>query len=310
MKPLIIIESPSNLGLKESAQGKEPGVSKLPQHLKKHGLYDKLNPAQIIHLAAPPYSSQLDEASGVLNAYKIAEYAKVQAQELKRVLSTDSFPVVIGGDCSILIGNALALKELGNYGLMYLDGHTDFVLPSMSQTGGAAGMDLAIVTGHGHPKLTNIHQLEPYFEEENVWCIGNRYWDPEYVGLIQSSQIEYVPLSHLREMGIDTLLSLFFMHIEAKKWDGFWIHLDVDVLDHKVMPAVDSPQPGGMSYEELRELLIPLMAHPKVAGIQLTILDPTLDPYGIYAQRLIDNLVKILSPIFREVKDHDEIMRF
>jgi arginase len=112
MKPLIIIESPSNLGLKESAQGKEPGVNKLPQHLKKHGLYDKLNPAQIIHLAAPPYSSQLDEASGVLNAYKIVEYAKAQAQELKRVLATDSFPVVIGGDCSILIGNALALKEL------------------------------------------------------------------------------------------------------------------------------------------------------------------------------------------------------
>jgi arginase len=59
---------------------------------------------------------------------------------------------------------------------MYLDGHTDFVLPSMSQTA-VPGMDLAIVTGHGHHKLTNIHQLEPYFEEENVWCIGNRYWD-------------------------------------------------------------------------------------------------------------------------------------
>lgn len=310
MKPLIIIESPSNLGLKEPLEGKEPGVKKLPEHLKKHGLHEKINPAQVIHLAAPVYGSQLDINSGVLNTYKLVEYAKVQAHELKRVLSTKAFPIVIGGDCSILIGNALALKELGNYGLLYLDGHTDFVLPSMSKTGGVAGMDLAIVTGHGHHQLTNIYQLEPYFEEENVWCIGNRYWDPEYVGLIQSSQIEYVPLSHLREMGIDTLLSLFFMHIEAKKWDGFWIHLDVDVLDHKVMPAVDSPQPGGLSYDELCELLIPLMSHPKVTGIQLTILDPTLDPYGIYAQRLIDNLVKILAPLKVVSNAHDEVMRF
>lgn len=27
--------------------------------------------------------------------------------------------------------------------------------------------------------------------------------------------------------------------------DGFWIHLDVDILDATIMPAVDTPTPEG-----------------------------------------------------------------
>ena len=40
MKPLVIVEAPSNLGLIEPAPGKEPGVRNLPAHLKANGFYD------------------------------------------------------------------------------------------------------------------------------------------------------------------------------------------------------------------------------------------------------------------------------
>ena len=39
--------------------------------------------------------------------------------------------------------------------------------------------------------------------------------------------------------------------------DGFWIHVDADVLDPTVVPAVDSPEPGGLGLQELGDLLTP-----------------------------------------------------
>ena len=154
---ICILEFPSNLGLKEPYPGHEPGVKHLPDFLNDHGFHAQLNPNLTIRLDPPPYSMDLDETSGVRNADQIVDYAKIQAALLQKVISQHYFPIVIGGDCSILIGNALALKNKGVYGLFFLDGHTDFMWPSLSQTAGAAGMDLAIVTGSGHEKLTNIN---------------------------------------------------------------------------------------------------------------------------------------------------------
>ena len=64
------------------------------------------------------------------------------------------------------------------------------------------------------------------------------------------------------------------------KVDGFWIHVDADVLDAATMPAVDSPEPGGLSFDDLTALLAALVAAPSAVGMEVTILDPDLDPDG------------------------------
>jgi arginase len=59
---------------------------------------------------------------------------------------------------------------------------------------------------------------------------------------------------------------------------GFWIHVDADVLDPAIMPAVDTPLPDGLTLDALAELLTPLVRHPKALGLQLTIYDPIAIP--------------------------------
>jgi arginase family enzyme len=78
--------------------------------------------------------------------------------------------------------------------------------------------------------------------------------------------------------------------------DGFWIHLDADVLDAAVMPAVDSPEPGGPDLDQLAGLLRPLVNHPKALGMELTIYDPKLDPDLTCGTRLVGLLEGLLSP--------------
>jgi arginase len=279
-KPVSIISFNSNLGLIEPAPGKEPGVKKLPAQLRKSGFFDLIVPQEFIELEPPPYSMWLDPISDMRNTDSIADYAKKQVPILQDVISRKNFALVLGGDCSILIGNALALKQLGEYKLFFIDGHTDFMWPELSSTHGVAGMDLAIVTGHGHEKLSDIDGYRPYFRETDTWCVGNREFDPEYVAAIEKTGIHYYDLNVLRKHGMAACVDSFFADLSTDEPDGFWIHLDADVLDPLIMPAVDSPDPGGLNYPELIGLLDPLLSHPLCTGMEITILDPDRDPDG------------------------------
>jgi arginase len=290
MPEITIIELPFNLGLKEPIPGHEPGVKKLPGHLKKYGFHAALKPTQVIELPAPPYSSAFDEASGVKNVSQIASYATEQTAVLQSELNKNQFLILLGGDCSILIGTALALKNTGRYGLFYLDGHTDYMGSFLSETGGAAGMDLAIVTGYGHENLTNLQNQQPYINQHHVWCVGNREYEETYVNEILSSDINYVDLNLLRKMGIQACVTSFLNMVEHEMLDGFWIHIDVDVLNDEIMPAVDSRQPDGLSYVEFNEILYLLLSHSKATGLQITILDPDLDADGSYTKEFVSNI--------------------
>lgn len=290
----VLIEAPSNLGLKALSAGMEPGVKNFPSAMQRAGFAKLAGITEKICVVPPAYSATVDEVSKVRNADKIVDYSRQLANTLDRYVKNGNASVVIGGDCSVLIGIALALKRNGNYGLFFLDGHTDFIWPELSQTAGAAGMDLAIVTGHGHDTLTNIENLEPYIQEKNVFCVGNREYTHWYIDAITKSKIEYHDLLSLRAKSIPTIVEKFLHMVELKDLDGFWIHLDVDVLDNQIMPCVDSPQEGGLSYEELKLVLNPLIHSKKFRGIDMTIFDPTLDEKGVYAKQLAAEVGNIL----------------
>ena len=289
-KPVSIIIFNSNLGLIEPAPGKEPGVKKLPECLRKSGFFDLIDPQEVIELEPPPYRMYLDPVSDMRNTDAIAIYARQQVPILQTVIARKNFALVLGGDCSILIGNALALRKQGHYKLFFIDGHTDFMWPALSSTHGVAGMDLAIVTGHGHEKLSDIDGYRPYFREADVWCVGNREYDPDYVAAIEKTTIHYYDLNTLRKSGMSHCIESFFAGLSADRPDGFWIHLDVDVLDPLIMPAVDSPDPGGLNYPELISLLNPLLSHPLCSGMEITILDPDRDPDGKIVEEFVSQM--------------------
>ena len=63
------------------------------------------------------------------------------------LLDRGRFPLVLGGDCSLLLGPTLALRRCGRFGLVFLDGHEDLLTPETSQSKDVAGMDLALACG-------------------------------------------------------------------------------------------------------------------------------------------------------------------
>ncbi len=286
-KSIDLFEFPTNLGLRKKADEIAPGVKELPAWLKRHGFYSELNIDEIYRLTVPAYSMDFSEKTGLLNEKKVIEYAKSQSMILGKQLPKKNFKLIIGGDCSVLIGTGLALKREGAYGLFFLDGHTDYISSDLSRTGGIAGMDLAIVSGFGEETLTNISGLKPYFKEEHIFCVGNREYDNSYVAPILTTEIKYMDLAQTRSAGAEKVVDSFLKMVEEEGLEGFFIHLDVDVLNDELMPAVDSREHDGLSYEELTGLLRPLVYHPMCIGMEITILDPTLDETGEYTRRFI-----------------------
>jgi arginase len=301
MRKIVLIEAPSNLGLSELSPGVEPGVKFFPSAMEKAGFQVSAGIKEKIKVESPAYATDTDPQTKVRNTDKIIDYSIQLANTLEMVFQKNAAALVIGGDCSILIGAALGLRRKGNYGLFYLDGHTDYVLPEQSGTAGAAGMDLAIVAGKGHDKLTDIEGLKPYLEEENIFCCGNREFSEDwYVDAIIKSDIHYFDLYALRKKGINETANEFLTMVNSKKLNGFWIHLDVDVLNDEIMPCVDSRQPDGFSYEELNKVLHPLIHSDYFYGIDITIFDPTLDKEGFYGKQLAEQLANL----FRQAPEH------
>jgi len=87
-------------------------------------LLDALDASVAATLEVPAKTFLRDPASGVLHAPEVAQFAARLADAVGEQLDTGRTPLVLGGDCSILLGNALALRRRGRFGLLLLDGHT------------------------------------------------------------------------------------------------------------------------------------------------------------------------------------------
>jgi arginase len=288
MNRYAIVEAPSILGLKPT------GVDRLPDELLRHGLADGLHARRAGRVApAVAYSNERDETL-TLNARGIAEYSVRLADAVADVVARGEFPILLGGDCSILLGSSLALRRRGRYGLLFLDGHADFYQPEANPSGEAASMDLAFATGRGPDLLTNLEGLRPLVRDEDVVAFGFRDKDEQrkFGSQPLPPQMLALDLSEVRRLGAKRAAERAVEHLAAL--DGFFIHLDADVVSDDLMPAVDYRIPDGLNWDELRTVLEVTLASGRAVGIEITIYNPALDASGASGRGLSRTLIEAL----------------
>ncbi|MFF4397393.1 arginase family protein [Streptomyces sp. NPDC001480] len=293
---LVLLDAPSNLGLRPPVEGAVPGCYKLAGALREQRLLARLGADEGGVVVPPRYDrGEWKEGDGVFHAQAIAAYTRRLADRIETHVRAGDFPVVLGGDCSIQLGASLALRRAGRYGIAVIDGSADFRHPGNSdRVGAAGGEELALATGRGQADLTDLEGLRPYVRESDVQVLGIRDYDTERAELTDSG-IASATVGEIRELGARQTAGAALRTLEAPALDGFWVHLDADVLDPSVMPAVDSPDDGGLLPEELAPLLRTLVGSHRCVGLNVTIYDPDLDPDGSCAVLLADLLVSALA---------------
>lgn len=301
--PIAVLDAPSNLGLRPPAPGVEPGARKLASALRATGLVDRLGARDAGRIEAPPYAPDPDPAVGFRNGTALGTYSEALADGIAPLLARGDFALVLGGDCSILLGAGIALKSRGRYGLAFVDGHDDYsYIRDRARYHGrltAAGLDLALATGNGPDALVDRRGLAPYIAAGDAVQIGLVREDGDSVAYatetFAASGIHAIPADVIRQVGAARAGDDARARLEAMPTAGFWIHVDADVLAASVMPAVDSPNPGGLSFAQLEVILARLLASPRAVGLEITIYDPDLDPDGRYGRALADSLVRAFA---------------
>jgi arginase len=291
-----IVEAPSALG----HVPEHLGVERAPEVLLGAGLADGLAARRAGRVEAAGYSAERDPQTKVMNPQAIRGYCPLLADAVAAVLDEGEFPVVLGGDCSVLLGTMLALRRRGRYGLLYIDGDADFYQPEVNPLSGAASAsDLAFATGYGPGVVTDIEGRRPLVEADDVVVFAcrdaadreRRGCQPLPTGLL------VIDRDRVRRLGAGAAAREAVRNLtrDGGPEDGFWIHLDLGVLDETIMQAVDDPRPDGLTWDELLPVLSIAGRSGRAVGLRVAIYNPDIDADGSNGRGLAATVRKALA---------------
>ncbi|MGB0121438.1 MAG: arginase family protein [Solirubrobacterales bacterium] len=257
--------------------GTELGPASLRQGLAGLSLNDAGDTKQMIR------GSQRDPANGWLDFADVVRMSVEVRQRVAEITAEGQVPVILGGCCTLLPpALAGARDSLGPIGLAFFDGHLDLFTGKTSPTGEGADMPVAAALGIAPPELLEVLGETPLVDPGSIAFIGAR--DQEELDLIAPlpaglgiGRIE--SRDSLRHADLDQVGKSIACELTSSG-QGFWLHLDVDILDRDAFPATDYLMTDGLSVPELKALLAPLAGSPDLIGINITCFNPEKDPEG------------------------------
>jgi len=278
------------LGVPFNGDGTTPAEENPAGSLRLAGITDFRSPFDLKvedlgDIEIPSFSGIRDPDTSVLNLNAWKEISHRTAERVKRILNERGFLIVLGGDCSILLGlfGAFVLADM-SVGLMMLDGHPDYREPTSSLSGEPADLETAVLTGAGPKQLINMFDKTPLINPDDIVVCG--YREPD---MIKESMIRHFSAEELKQIGPDRLAQKALEYLSHPK--DLWFHLDVDVLDPEIMP-VYFPESGGLNYDETFLFLENCMASGRFIGISIACYHPKLDP----DLRAASKLAEIVKP--------------
>lgn len=171
-------------------------------------------------------------------------------QNISKIISCDKIPVVLGGEHSISIGVVQAMKEkYPHISVLQLDAHAD---------------------------LRDTYQLSPYSHA----CAARRMWElcpltqmgirsmsAEDASFIKKNNIISFPADFIYE-------SQWLNKISKNLNEDVYITIDLDVFDPSIMPSTGTPEPGGISWKNLLDLIKEVSKNCRIRGFDVVELSP------------------------------------
>ena len=192
---------------------------------------------------------------------------------------------VLGGECTLVAGTISgALQVEPELLLVYFDAHGDFNTVATTPSHFVGGMCLAHVCGKQVAPLLwpGVRKLA----EDHAYLVGARELDPGESGNLQRSKVHRVPFDR-DELDAPFLLS-------AVRRNPVWLHVDLDIVDPRELPAVCLPVDGGPPLAALAEILVSIAQVADVRGLEICGYDSRKDP----AKQLPGVLVEAFGAVF------------
>jgi arginase len=276
------------IGVPIDSVGRTGGTERAPAALREHGLLARVAAQDRGDLDVWIRDDERDPDSGIVGLADTLSMTQAVRSAVHDVVAGGARPLVLGGCCALVPGALAGLRDaIGALGVAYVDGHVDVYDGWASPTGEGADMPMSVAFGLGPAAWVQAAGGASAAPADFV-VLGAR--DPEEARDIADlragalADIEVLGPDELRAAGLAAAGARAAQRLVA---DGgrFWVHLDVDVLDERAMPATDYLMPDGLQWDELATLLRPLGTSPGLAGLSLGCLNPEKDPGGVYTER-------------------------
>jgi arginase len=192
------------------------------------------------------------------------------ADAVRRAVAAGELPIVVAGSCDACLGT-LGGFDHADCGVVWLDAHADFNTPESTVSGFFAGMSLAVVVGHCYRAYwREIGDATP-IAEDAVLAFGIRDLSPDE----EHRRLERSAIRVSGTAADDVRASLDEL---ARRVRDVYLHVDLDALAPEVAPGiVDAPVPGGLSLEELEEIVGGVTSRFRVRAAAVTTFNPALD---------------------------------
>jgi arginase len=246
-------------------------------------------------LRFPAATPARDPESHVIAPDALAAMIGVVNESVAESLDRDGFPLVIGGDCPVLIGCLGGAARWDGARVLFVDGHEDAWPPELSTTGEAADMELGWLLGRSASRLpAQLRAAIPTLSADDVIVLGARdaheLADAGVASL--GGGVRIIRPEALKEDPRGVATEAASTLARRGPW---WLHVDLDVLSTNSLAAVDYPQPGGLDWRTLIELTRGAMASPWLLGWDVTIYNPDLDPDAEGARRIVGYITSVLG---------------
>jgi len=201
------------------------------------------------------------------------------ARCVKTLVRRGVFPVVLGGDHSISWPVFFALESLRPVSLVHLDAHLDY-------------RDVLAGMGHGHGSVVRRITETPWIDRHvSLGIRGLRTSEEDYFAATGSGAV-IVPCHVVKAQGVDATLDML------PSLSRTYVSIDIDVLDAALATGTGTPEVNGLTYEELRALLVGLAKKAEIVGFDLVEVNPFFDPAGVTALSAASLVVELVGAVF------------
>jgi len=174
----------------------------------------------------------------------------------QEVIDAGKIPIMIGGEHLVSLAPVKALsKKYDDLNIIHFDAHTDLREDYLGEALSHATVLRRIYDQVGEGKI-NQFCIRSGLKEEFEWAKKH---------------------SHLEKFTYNTLPSC----VKRLKDKPVYITIDLDVLDPSVFPGTGTPEPGGIDFHQMLEIISILGKLENVVGMDVVELSPKYDASGV-----------------------------